>query len=294
MLHLPRESVSSENARGRPSPIIAPANPSSKGKTQAWRSKEHPLLGEFSPASHPHYIRNFNTVSPTPSLIPAAQQEGAFDLALRRWRQIKKQLVFRLCKSSPVQAQSASSPSAPRRLAAAPLGSFLHRCPHQGSENQWVVSFLAGVFHRKQPSPNPHPGIGDNSNRHARPCPSPAIVGLLALGSSVAWKRVWATGAGLGTGWNMGWEGRRLRLCLASLFLAIDLQETLSALEPDFAKRWPGDCQEPGQASSPKPFVLWGSRMRQPQGSSGRVGGRVLKTTTIQRPRKINWMPWHV
>ena len=105
MLHLPRESVSSENARGRPSPIIAPANPSSKGKTQAWRSKEHPLLGEFSPASHPHYIRNFNTVSPTPSLIPAAQQEGAFDLALRRWRQIKKQLVFRLCKSSPVQAQ---------------------------------------------------------------------------------------------------------------------------------------------------------------------------------------------
>lgn len=61
--------------------------------------------------------------------------------------------------------------------------------------------------------------------------------------------------AGWGTGWKMGGEGRRLHLRLASLFLAIDLRERLSALEPDSARRGPGDCQELGQGSSPKPFV---------------------------------------
>ncbi|OWK01308.1 ECHDC1 [Cervus elaphus hippelaphus] len=40
--------------------------------------------GNSLPAPHPQHNRNFNTVPPTPSLIPAAQQEGAFDLALRR------------------------------------------------------------------------------------------------------------------------------------------------------------------------------------------------------------------
>ena len=90
MLHLPRESVSLKNARGRPSPIIAPANPSSKGKTRAWRSKEHPLLGEFSPGPTPTAQSEFQHSSTHSVSHPRCTTRGRLWLGLETMKADQK------------------------------------------------------------------------------------------------------------------------------------------------------------------------------------------------------------
>lgn len=181
--------------------------------------------------------------------------------------------------------RGASSPSALRRLGAAPLGSFLHRYPRWGSENQWVVSFLAGAFHRKQPSPAPTPESETTLTRKtlSLPCtcgaPGPGILGRVKEGVS--------HGRRVGY-WLEDGRGRQE----AALAPSISLSRHRPAGETQCPRA--GLCKKgtwglPGTRARLESQAI--CFVRQPQGSSGRVGGRILKTTTIQRPRKINRMP---
>lgn len=113
---------------------------------------------------------------------------------------------------------------------------------------QLPVPFIAN-----SPLPRPHPGIGDNFWRRSDPVPPFALVGFLGL---------WILGRvkeGVSHGRRGGalagrWEGKaEAALAPASLFLAIDLRR--DSVPSSRTARGPGDCQELGQGSSPKPFV---------------------------------------
>lgn len=167
-------------------------------------------------------------------------------------------------------------PSAPRRLGAAPLGSFLHRCPFWGEvrTNGWPAFFAVSSIRNR----GPQTAIGDHSDTQD-PVPP------LRLCGSWPWGPQWGEG-GCGP-WAPGghWLEEGTGACAQH-----------PSLSPPTCDSVPlaGLCEKGtwGPPETRARLELQATSFgRRPQVSSERVSGGVSKNKTIQRPSIINRMP---
>lgn len=164
MLHLPRESVSSENARVNPSPIIAPAAPVAKARLKRGRSR-HPLLRGILSRPHTHSTIGISTqFHPLRLSHPLHNKRAPLTWPRDDEGESKGSSSFRLCKPSPVQAQRCIVPLCSQKTWGSTTGQLSCTAILAGGVRTNGWSAFLRCLSSQTALPRPHPGIGDNSD----------------------------------------------------------------------------------------------------------------------------------